>query len=148
MAPSQNDPDVKVRALGERWYIGDRRRLAETLGACPDVAFAYLAEVEVEGQQGGGPVVLVWLRPAALRSLRGALNLVSESVAQVIPGDAYVDVVIANSSPELVGLAERADTLLVEADPEERHRTLSALAEESVGEPEVRDARARWWWPF
>ena len=81
-----------------------------------------------------------------MRSLRSALNLVSEVVAGALPQGEFVDVVILNSAPELLGQVEAAGCLLVEPDPEERSRALTA----SLGgdsDPEEPPA-ARRWWPF
>lgn len=76
--------------------------LVRGLGACPDLAFAHLAQVRVEGREGADQVLFVWLVPAALRSVRMALNLVSEVVAGVLPPHRYLDVVILNSAPDLL----------------------------------------------
>ena len=120
--------------------------LREGLERCPDVAFAHLTEVDVvELPEPPGLVLFVWLVPQALRSLRSALNLVSEVVARSLPGDQYLDVVILNSAADLLEQVEAAGCLLVERDAEERRRALAAArrgaaAEESGGGP--------WWWPF
>ena len=53
-------------------------------------------------------VLFVWLVPAAMRSLRAALNLVSDTVAKALPGNQFLDVVILNSAPELLPDVERA----------------------------------------
>jgi hypothetical protein len=58
--------------------------------------------------------------------LRFALNLVSEAVARSLPDGNYLDVVVLNSAPELLDQVERARSLLVENDPEERARASSA----------------------
>jgi len=122
-------------------------KLRTGLGACHDVAFAHLPEVQVVGRQGQPELVLfVWLIPAAMRSLRSALNLVSETVARALPKDRYVDVVILNSAPELIREVERAGCLLVERDAGERQRALDAADEESQ---ELNPTPKRpWWWPF
>ena len=73
-------------------------------------------------------VLFVWLRPPALRSLRFALNLVSEAVARALPDGDFLDVVVLNSAPEWLAAVERARSLLVENDPEERARALSAAS--------------------
>lgn len=101
--------------------------LRSALAACPDVAFAHLVDVQVEGVQDQPDLSLfVWLVPAAVRSLRGSLNLVSEIVAGAIPDDRSVDVLILNSAPELLAAVERAGCLFVERDPGERRRALEA----------------------
>ena len=106
------------------------RRLRDELARCPDLAFAYLPQVMVHGRQDRPELVLfVWLRPAALRSLRFALNLVSEAVARILPDGDYLDVVVLNSAPELLDPVERARSLLVENDAGERSRALAAMAE-------------------
>ena len=64
---------------------------------------------------------------AAVRSLRAALNLVSDIVAKTLPRDRFVDIVILNSAPELLPEVERAGCLFVEPDPEERRRALAAV---------------------
>lgn len=148
ISKAPDSPKVVVTRLGEHFKIGDRGRLAEALGRCPDVAFAYLAEVRVGATAEGSPVVFVWLRPGALKSLRGALNLVSETVARVIPESAFVDVVILNSAPELLSQAEEAEALLVEADSAERARAIKALDADPGGDIIPRAKPTRWWWPF
>ena len=122
-------------------------KLRDGLGACPDVAFAHLVQAQVGGRQERPELVLfAWLVPAAMRSLRSALNLVSEVVAGALPEDRFVDVVILNSAPELLLDVESADCLLVERDTEERRRAL--IAAES-GITELGPPRqTRWWWPF
>jgi hypothetical protein len=64
-----------------------------------------------------------------MKSLRAALNLVSESVAKALPRDRFLDVVILNSAPELLPDVERAGCLFVEPDPDERQRALAAIEE-------------------
>jgi hypothetical protein len=114
---------------------------------CPDVAFAYLADAEVSGRQDlTGQVILVWLVAAAMGSLRGALNLVSETVADALPEDRYLDVVILNSAPDLLDDLELADCLFVVRDAEERNQALAAAASRDAGG--VPDSPSRWWWPF
>ena len=106
-------------------------RLRERLEACPDVAFAHLVDVAVPGRgEEPGMVLFVWLVPAAMRSLRAALNLVSDSVAKALPRDLFLDVVILNSAPELLPDVERAGCLFVEPNPEERQRALAATEDE------------------
>ena len=79
------------------------KKLETGLELCPDVAFAHLPEVEVAESEGRANLVLfVWLRPEALRSLRSALNLVAEVAAKALPQGEFVDVVILNSTPELL----------------------------------------------
>jgi hypothetical protein len=105
-------------------------KLRKGLEACPDVAFAHLVDVDVPGLgEGPGTVLFVWLVPAAMKSLRAALNLVSESVAKALPRDRFLDVVILNSAPELLPDVERAGCLFVEPDPDERQRALAAIEE-------------------
>jgi hypothetical protein len=104
-------------------------RLTDELARCPDLAFAHLAQVLVPARQERPELVLfVWLRPAALRSLRFALNLVSEAVARALPDGEFLDVVVLNSAPELLSEVERARSPLVENDPEERARALTAVS--------------------
>jgi len=118
------------------------RRLREELSRCPDLAFAHLPQVRVPGRQDVPELVLfAWLKPTSLRSLRFALNLVSEAVARVLPEGDYLDVVVLNSAPELLDQVERARSLLVENDPEERNRALAAAAGEAVPE----SGRKPWW---
>ena len=106
----------------------DLERLQTSLADCPDLAFAHLAEVEVpESGHKPGLVLFAWLNPAALRSLRAALNLVSDTVAGAIPKERYLDVVILNSAPELLPELEREGCLLVEVNSEERRRALEAV---------------------
>lgn len=106
-----------------------KERLAEELARCPDLAFAHLVQVLVPARQERPELALfVWLRPSALRSLRFALNLVSEAVAHVLPEGDFLDVLVLNSAPELLAEVERARSLLVENDPDERARALSAAS--------------------
>jgi len=94
------------------------------------VAFAHLVDVEVPDRgEGPGPVLFVWLVPAAMRSLRAALDLVSETVAKALPSDIFLDVVILNSAPELLPEVEGAGCLFVEPHPDERKRALAAVEE-------------------
>jgi hypothetical protein len=118
--------------------------LRRALEACPDVAFAHLPQVFVPGaQERPGLVLFVWLVPAALRSLRQALNLVSEAVARALPPEQYLDVVILNSAPELLEPVERTGCLLVERDPLERERALEA-ARQAPDDDEPAAGRVRW----
>ena len=104
-------------------------RLAQELARCPDLAFAHLPQVMVPARQEAPSLVLfVWLQAPALRSLRFALNLVSEAVARSLPDGNYLDVVVLNSAPEWLAVVERARSLLVENDPEERARALAAAS--------------------
>jgi hypothetical protein len=121
--------------------------LRKGLERCPDVAFAHLPEVRVEAHQSAPNLVLfVWLRPAALRSLRSALNLVSEVVARILPPEEFVDVVILNSAPELLDEVEAANCLIAEPDPEEHRRALDAAR---AGDADVAPRSAgSSWWPF
>lgn len=122
--------------------------LRDALSACPDVAFAHLVDVEVGGQDSGSePALFVWLVSGAVTSLRGALNLVSETVARALPKDDYLDVLILNSVPELLSEVEAANCLLVERDPEERRRALTA-AETVTADDDRGLGSRRWWWPF
>ena len=106
-----------------------KTRLAEELARCPDLAFAHLPQVMVPARQDAPSLVLfVWLRAPALRSLRFALNLVTEGVARALPDGEFLDVVVLNSAPELLEPIERARSLLVENDPEERARALAAAS--------------------
>jgi hypothetical protein len=121
------------------------RELQRQLEACPDLAFAHLPQGFVPGQHPRPELVLfVWFLPGALRSLRSALNLVSEAVARALPDEQYLDVVVLNSAPELLDAVERAGCLLVERDPAERRRALAAAAGEEP--PEL--FRKRPWWRF
>ena len=104
------------------------KNLKSSLSACPDVAFAHLVDVRVEGVDAPPSLSLfVWLVPVAVRSLRGSLNLLSETVAGAIPRDRFVDVLILNSAPELLEDVERAGCLFVERDLVERRRALEAV---------------------
>ena len=105
-------------------------KLREGLESCPDVAFAHLVDVEVpERGEGPGAVLFVWLVPPAMKSLRAALNLVSDTVAKALPRDLFLDVVILNSAPELLPEVEGVGCLFVEPHPDERRRALEAVAE-------------------
>ena len=123
------------------------QKLREGLEICPDLAFAYLADVEVVGGDHRSAMTLfAWLVPGAVRSLRPALNLVSEVVAGALPEDRFLDVAILNSVPELLQDVERADCLFVVRDAEERRRALAAVADPGI-QDEPENGR-RWWGPF
>jgi hypothetical protein len=126
-------PDQHLRITPPARPLGDEveGKLREGLEACPDLAFAHLVDVEVpEREEGPGMVLFVWLVPAAMRSLRAALNLVSDTVAKALPRDRFLDVVILNSAPELLPDVERAGCLFIESNPDERRRALAALEED------------------
>ena len=124
-------------------------KLRQGLESCPDVAFAHLCDVEVVGGDHRSAMTLfVWLVPAALRSLRMALNLVSEVIAKALPEDRFIDVAILNSAPELLQDLERADCLIVIGDAEERRRALTAASDPDTGVDAEPDTTRRWWWPF
>ena len=126
-------PDQQLRITPPAHPLGDEveNTLREGLEACPDLAFAHLVDVDVpEREEGPGMVLFVWLVPAAMRSLRAALNLVSDTVAKALPGDRFLDVVILNSAPELLPDVERAGCLFVEPKPDERRRALAALEQD------------------
>ena len=128
------EPDQHLRITPPARPLDDEveERLRDGLEACPDVAFAHLVDVDVpERGEGPGAVLFVWLVPAAMRSLRAALNLVSDTVARALPKDLFLDVVILNSAPELLPEVERAGCLLVEPNPEERRRALAAVDEQA-----------------
>ncbi len=124
------------------------QKLRQGLETCPDVAFAHLCDVEVVGGDDRSAMTLfVWLVPAAMRSLRMALNLVSEVIAGALPEDRFIDVAILNSAPELLQDVEHADCLFVVRDVEERQRALAAAESLDLGvhgEPET----SRRWWHF
>jgi len=125
------------------------QKLRQGLEGCPDVAFAHLCDVEVVGGDHRSAMTLfVWLVPAALRSLRMALNLVSEVVAAALPEDRFVDVAILNSAPELLQDVERADCLFVIGDAGERRRALTAASDPDPGVYDEQETSRRWWWPF
>jgi hypothetical protein len=140
------DDGLRFRALRRPLAPKVYSDLAGAMKDCPDVAFAYLVEVEVSAPDGSSPVLFVWLKGPALHSLRGALNLVSEAVAGVLPEDVFVDVVILNSAPELLMQIEAVECLLAEPDPDERQRALRAA---SSGDPlPALEPKRSWWWPF
>ena len=126
-----------------------RQRLRGELASCPDVAFAHLVEVEVAGRSPRPELTLfVWLVPEAVRSLRGALNLVSEAVPRALPRERHLDVLILNSAPELLEEVEAAGCLLVECDAGERRRALAASNASRLEEGEAPPPPRRGWWPF
>ena len=128
-------PDQQLRITPPGRPLGDEVevKLREGLQACPDLAFAHLVDVDVPEQgEGPGMVLFVWLVPAAMRYLRAALNLVSETVAKALPEDRFLDVVILNSAPELLSDVERAGCLFVEPDAGERRRALAAIGEQPI----------------
>jgi hypothetical protein len=127
-------PDQPLCITPPGWPLEDgvEANLREGLNSCPDLAFAHLVDVDVPDQgEGPGMVLFVWLVPAAMKSIRAALNLVSEVVAKALPGDRYLDVVILNSAPEILLEVERAGCLFVERHPDERRRALAAASENS-----------------
>ncbi len=120
-------------------------KLRVALGDCPDLAFAHLAEVEVEGHEPN-LVLFVWVVAPALRSIRSALNAVCRLVARTLPPDRFLDVVLLNPAPDILEEVERVGCLLVERNPEERAQALRALAA-GASEPSP-PAGSPWWWPF
>jgi len=120
-------------------------RLQRALGDCPDVAFAHLVESRPPDHE---PVLtlFVWIVPRAMASLRAALNLVCRTVGGILPDDRFVDVIILNSAPELLGDVEAAGCLLVERDPDERRRALESL-DAPVDETRGKSSGGGWW-PF
>lgn len=139
-----------IQPLRERFEPEVEEALRERLSACPDLAFAHLVEVTVPGHSvRPDPTLFAWLLAGSLRSLRGALNAVAEAVAETIPSERYVDVVILNSAPELLDPLERASPPLVVRDPGERERALAALAGDGGQLAPLSPApRRRWFWPF
>jgi len=143
----EREPEIRIERPENPLEPELLGRLRQELERCPDVAFAHLPQVMVEGQQDRpGLVLFVWLTPASLSSLRAALRLVTEAVARVLPSDRFLDVVVLNSAPELLDQVEAAKCLLVERDPDERRRALEAAAENGDSHPEA--SRGPWWWPF
>lgn len=130
-------PDRSIRFSPPGRPLDDRSNgtLRSALTACPDVAFAHLVDVQVEGVQEQPQLSLfVWLEPDSLRSLRSSLNLVSETVAGAIPEDRCVDVLILNSAPELLADVEKAGCLFVERDPEQRKLASEAALQSGDGD--------------
>jgi len=126
MAPDQQ---LRITPPGQPLGIEVEKNLREGLEACPDLAFAHLVDVNVPDQgEGPGMVLFVWLDPVAMKSMRAALNLVSETIAKALPKDRFLDVVILNSAPELLLDIERAGCLLVAPHPDERERALAAAS--------------------
>lgn len=139
-------PDPPIRLAPPRRPLDETttRKLHSALAACPDIAFAHLVDVEVEGLQDQPNLSLfVWLMPEGVGSLRASLNLVSETVANVIPKDRFIDVLILNSAPELLEEVEKAGCLFVERDAGERRQARQA-AKERLGARV--DADGRGWW--
>lgn len=119
---------IRFRPPGRPLDEETARSLQAALSICPDLAFAHLVDVEVEGVLGEQNLSLfVWLMPEGVKSLRGSLNLVSEVVAGAIPRDRFVDILILNSAPELLANVESAGCLFVERDAAERSRAIAAL---------------------
>jgi len=119
-------------------------RLRTDLGQCPDVAFAHLVESRAPGHDPA-LTLFVWIEPQAMGSLRSALNLISRIAGAALPRDRFVDVVILNSAPELLGDVEAAGCLLVERDPGERQRAMESARAAAEALPEE---AAGGWWPF
>jgi len=129
-ADNEGQPEIRITAPHVRLEPDVENRLRSELVQCPDVAFAHLPAVLVKGHQAEPQLTLfVWIVPAAMSSLRGALNLISEAVARALPEDLFLDVVILNSAPELLEQVEEAGCLLVERDRMERERALDAAAD-------------------
>ena len=129
-------PDHQLRITPPGQPLGDEveKKLREGLEVCPDLAFAHLVDVDVPEQgEGPGMVLFVWLVPAAMKSMRAALNLISDTVAAALPEDRFLDVVILNSAPELLPEIEQAGGLLVAPRPDERQRALAAISEDGMG---------------
>jgi hypothetical protein len=130
MVPLPNAPEIRIEPAADPLDPEIERRLRHELDACPDVAFAHLRQVTVEGHQLKPSLSLfVWLVPEAVSSLRASLNLVCEAVARAIPDETYLDVLILNSVPELLAAVESAGCPIVERDPSERQRALEAAEE-------------------
>ena len=129
-------PDHQLRITPPGQPLGDEvdKKLRKGLEACADLAFAHLVDVDVpERGEGPGMVLFVWLVPAAMRSMRAALNLISEAVAMALPEDRFLDVVILNSAPELLPDLERAGSPMVVPNPDERLRALAAASDDVMG---------------
>lgn len=145
--PGTTADDVRILRPHRPLGASVEERLRSDLGLCPDVAFAHLADVVVPGGSGPPePALFVWLRPEGLRSVRSALNLVSEAVSRSLPDDRYLDVVILNSAPELLEDIESRGVLIVECDAAERRRAREAASDLEDYAP--LPPRRRWWWPF
>jgi hypothetical protein len=144
-----SDDLQSIRVTAPREALSSERldELEQRLMACPDVAFCHLVDVEVDGVAGGpSPTLFVWLVPSALGTLRTALNIVSEAVADSLPPDRYLDVLILNSAPELLTAVEQAGGLFAVRDPDERRRALEAAAGGGVGFEPLPPRKG--WWPF
>ena len=138
------DP-IKIKAPDQRLGEDTFATLQAQLQVCPDLAFAHLAETEVPDSGSNGELCLfAWLRGSSLRSLRSALNLVSEAVARSLPPNVYVDVVILNSAPDLLVEVERVGRLVVECDAEERRRALAA-ARSGGDASNAKESSQPWW---
>jgi hypothetical protein len=125
---TSSDGHLRITPPGTPLAEEAETALRNGLNGCPDLAFAHLVDVEVaESGEGPGMVLFAWLMPAAMRSMRAALNLLSDTVAKALPRDRFVDIVILNSAPELLPEVERAGCLFAEPDPDERRRALSAI---------------------
>jgi hypothetical protein len=140
------DDEIRIEALDVELGREIEARLRARLLDCPDLAFAYLTRVTVAAHPGEAqPSLFVWLLPEGVASLRSALNLVSEAVARALPEDAFLDVLILNSAPELLGPVAATGVPFVVRDDAERQRAIEAAGVDSDGkEPEPRP-RFRWW---
>lgn len=121
--------------------------LRDVLAACPDLAFAYLMNAEIEGHGEAGPVLLAWVSAGAMGSLKGALNLISEGVARALPDGRFMDVVILNSAPELLADAQLVAEPFVVNDSPELERARAATTDMEDYQP-LPPRRRFWWWPF
>jgi hypothetical protein len=140
---------LRILPLSDPLESESLSRLQNGLGRCPDVAFAFLADVHVaEVSAEPNQVLFVWLEPAALRSLRSALNTVSEIVSGALPGERFLDVVILNSAPELLLDLDRQAELVDDSNPDERSRALAAARSPDRPEAPAQEKRRRWWAPW
>lgn len=129
---TSNEPEILIEPSEDGFPKEVEDRLRKELDACPDIAFAHLCLVSVPVHQPAPQLSLfVWLVPEAVASLRAALNLVSEAVARALPNDLFLDVLILNSAPELLGQVEEKCRVFIERDAEERKRATDAVWETS-----------------
>jgi hypothetical protein len=140
-------PDLRISRCSMDLAPDTMAALRERLSACPDLAFTYLAEVQVDGHDDPAPTLFVWLEARALGSVRSALDLVARAVAQTLPAECFLDVVILNSAPDLLDAVAAEGDLVTETNPDERRRAMAAstAADGVMPDEPGRDSGASWW---
>lgn len=145
MTGVEHDLGLRISSCATPLAAETQNRMIAALERCPDLAFAYLADVEVEGQGPATRTLFAWLEAPALGSVRRALDLVARAVAESIDRDQFVDVVILNSAPELLAPVARSGLCLTAPNPDEWRRSLQAAETPSEGAAEDVAGSVPWW---